>query len=220
MIRPHGHKRSAAIGNANIDFCYRKTGLTRYEVDTQTFKDCMMTRGYHWLSAGTVPDPPDVKSTDDSFIDPDTWMSCRDVGGRRALCAAAGHRSLSKSARPQLHAHRKSLRFARTCRVSESAATGDRGRHCKRGAFLPNGFSPVQRGRPGPWRLRLVQPIAGADEVVRRGEIAGGVRNHPVPSIVSSARFHRPHQAQLKRVAAVFSQHANPAEISGTAGAR
>jgi hypothetical protein len=40
MIRPHGHKRSAAIGKANIDFCYRKTGLTRYEVDTQAFKDC------------------------------------------------------------------------------------------------------------------------------------------------------------------------------------
>jgi hypothetical protein len=42
MIRPHGHKRSAAVGKANIEFCYRKTGLTRYQVDTQAFKDCMM----------------------------------------------------------------------------------------------------------------------------------------------------------------------------------
>jgi hypothetical protein len=48
MIRPHGHKRSAAVGNANIELWYRKTGLTRYEVDTQAFKDCMMTRGYRW----------------------------------------------------------------------------------------------------------------------------------------------------------------------------
>jgi hypothetical protein len=85
MIRPHGHKRSAAIGNANIEFCYRKTGLTRYEVDTQAFKDCMMTRGYRWVSTTTASDPPEAKPADDSFIDPDTGMSCRDVGGG-ALC--------------------------------------------------------------------------------------------------------------------------------------
>ena len=85
MIRPHGHKRSAAIDKANIDFCYRKTGLTRYQVDTQPFKDCMMTRGYRWVSTTAEPDPPAAKSTDDSFIDPDTGMSCRDVGGG-ALC--------------------------------------------------------------------------------------------------------------------------------------
>jgi hypothetical protein len=56
MVRLNGHKRSAAIGNANIEFCYRKTGLTRYEVDTQAFKDCMMTRGYRWVSTTVQPD--------------------------------------------------------------------------------------------------------------------------------------------------------------------
>lgn len=84
-IRPHGHKRSAAIGKINIDFCYRKTGLTRYQVDTQAFKDCMMTRGYRWLSTTAEPVPSEAKSADDSFIDPDTGMSCRDIGGG-ALC--------------------------------------------------------------------------------------------------------------------------------------
>jgi hypothetical protein len=85
MIRPHGHKRSAAIGKANIDFCYRKTELTQYQVDTQPFKDCMMTRGYRWISTTAQPDPPQPKSANDGFIDPDTGMSCRDVGGG-ALC--------------------------------------------------------------------------------------------------------------------------------------
>jgi hypothetical protein len=79
-IRPHGHKRSDAVGNANLDFCYRKTGQSRYEADTQAFKDCMKTRGDAWTSTKEVQDPPSRRH-EDTFIDPDTGMSCQNVGG-------------------------------------------------------------------------------------------------------------------------------------------
>src|SRR6202022_4588319 len=78
-----------------------------------------------------------------------------------------------------------------------------------------NGFTPIQRTGPGPWILRLVEPIATPDKVVGGGEIVGGIRNDATPSIVSRTRFQRAHQAQLKGVAAVLFQHADTAEISG-----
>ena len=68
--------------------------------------------------------------------------------------------------------------------------------------------------------MRLVEPIAGPDKVVGGGEIVGGIRNDATPSIVPRTRFQRAHQAQLKGVAAVFSQHADPAKISGVDRAR
>lgn len=83
-IRPHGHKRSDAVGNASLDFCYRKTGASRYEADTPAFKDCMSTRGYRWVSSKQVRDPPSKR--DDTFIDPDTGMSCQNVGGA-SICS-------------------------------------------------------------------------------------------------------------------------------------
>jgi hypothetical protein len=79
MIRPNGHKRSDAVGNAALNLCYRKTGLSRYEADTQPIKDCMMTQGYQWVSTKQVQDP--LSKSDDTFIDPHTGMSCRNVGG-------------------------------------------------------------------------------------------------------------------------------------------
>jgi hypothetical protein len=79
IIRPNGHKRSDAVGDAALNLCYRRTGLSRYEADTQTFKDCMLTQGYQWVSTKQVSVPP--PKNDDSFIDSDTGMSCRNVGG-------------------------------------------------------------------------------------------------------------------------------------------
>jgi hypothetical protein len=80
IIRPHGHKRSDAIGNSSLDFCYRQTGESRYGADTEVFKSCMLTRGYRWVSTRWVQDPP-RRAQDDTFIDPDTGMSCQNVGG-------------------------------------------------------------------------------------------------------------------------------------------
>jgi hypothetical protein len=79
-IRPHGHKRSDAVYNSALDFCYSQTGLSRDDADTQAFKDCMKGRGFRWLSTRVVRDPPS-RQKDDTFIDPDTGMSCRNIGG-------------------------------------------------------------------------------------------------------------------------------------------
>ena len=65
---------------AAFSVCYGQTGLSRGEADTQAFKDCMMGRGFRWLSTKLVQDAPS-RQKDDTFIDPDTGMSCRNVGG-------------------------------------------------------------------------------------------------------------------------------------------
>jgi hypothetical protein len=79
-IRPHGHPRSSAVYNSALGLCYGQTGIARDAADTPEFKDCMKGRGYRWLSTKLVPDAPDRRQ-DDSFIDPDTGMSCRNIGG-------------------------------------------------------------------------------------------------------------------------------------------
>lgn len=44
-------------------------------------------------------------------------------------------------------------------------------------------FSPIQRIRPRPRASRLIQPVAGTDEIVGGNDIFGRVRHHPAPSI-------------------------------------
>jgi hypothetical protein len=80
LIRPHGQPRSQAVYDSALEACYAQTGLAREAADSQTFKVCMKDFGYRWLSTKLVQDPPG-RQTDDSFIDPDTGMSCRNFGG-------------------------------------------------------------------------------------------------------------------------------------------
>jgi hypothetical protein len=80
MVRPHGHKRSQMVYDADLNTCYDQTGQSRETASTPGFKTCMKSRGYRWISTRLVRDPPD-KARDDSFIDPDTGMSCRNIGG-------------------------------------------------------------------------------------------------------------------------------------------
>jgi hypothetical protein len=84
----------------------------------------MMTRGYRWVSTTVQPDPPEAKSADDSFIDPDTGMSCHDVGGGALCVPPQGTVHYQKSARPQLHAYRNRLGLLEPVEVIESATTG------------------------------------------------------------------------------------------------
>jgi hypothetical protein len=56
LVRPHGHKRSAAVYQADLDACYRQVGSIRDFPDTPTFKACMLGRGYRWMSI--TQDPP------------------------------------------------------------------------------------------------------------------------------------------------------------------
>ena len=87
-------------------------------------------------------------------------------------------------------------------------------------AVSPDRLAPIQRVRPRPWILRPVQPIAGPNEVVGGGKIVRCIRHDAAPSIAPCARFQRAHQPQLQSVAAMPSQHADPAEISRVEGAR
>jgi hypothetical protein len=57
LIRPHGQPRSDAVFNGNLDACYATTGASRYRSDSPAFKNCMLGRGYRWLSVQQVPEP-------------------------------------------------------------------------------------------------------------------------------------------------------------------
>lgn len=58
-IRPHGHPRSDAIYNANLNACYKSSGESRTAVyDTPAFKQCMLTRGYRFEFTKVVQDAP------------------------------------------------------------------------------------------------------------------------------------------------------------------
>src|SRR5271170_8363837 len=83
LIRPHGQPRSAAIHQADIDFCYDQTGLDRAAAATPALKKCMLGRGYLWQSTRLVRTAPE--SIDDTYIDPDAGLSCRNTGGV-AIC--------------------------------------------------------------------------------------------------------------------------------------
>ncbi len=60
LIRPHGKPRSDAVYQQAMNFCYDQTGADRNEADPPAFKQCMLTRGYKWLSTRLVPDQPDA----------------------------------------------------------------------------------------------------------------------------------------------------------------
>jgi hypothetical protein len=60
LIRPHGHPRSDAIHQADLDYCYSQTGTMRAFADTPAFKQCMLTRGYRWQTTRVLGDSPGV----------------------------------------------------------------------------------------------------------------------------------------------------------------
>jgi hypothetical protein len=86
--------------------------------------------------------------------------------------------------------------------------------------FPSTTMTPPFDGQPRPWILRLIQAVASADKIVRRGDIIGGVRDQAAPSVVASPKFHRAHHAQLQTMAAVSPRHADARKIAGTMGAR
>ena len=57
LVRPHGHKRSDAVSRAALDACYAATGASRFRAATPAFKQCMLGRGYRWISVQYPPEP-------------------------------------------------------------------------------------------------------------------------------------------------------------------
>jgi hypothetical protein len=58
LVRPNGKPRSDAIFDADLNFCYRQTGDSRYRLgDSSAFKQCMLRRKWRWQSSRIVRSP-------------------------------------------------------------------------------------------------------------------------------------------------------------------
>ena len=58
LVRPNGQPRSDAVFNADLNFCYRQTGDSRYGLgDTPAFKQCMLGRKWRWELVRIVRSP-------------------------------------------------------------------------------------------------------------------------------------------------------------------
>jgi hypothetical protein len=94
-IRPHGHPRSDAVYNANLNACYSSSGESRTAVyDTPAFKQCMLTRGYRFEFTKVVQDPPSATSKSAaqwSYSGPSITISIGGGGDNEAADTAAGN---------------------------------------------------------------------------------------------------------------------------------
>jgi len=50
LVRPHGHPRSDAVFEADLNACYAQTGASRTQRDTPAFRTCMLGRRWRWQS--------------------------------------------------------------------------------------------------------------------------------------------------------------------------
>ena len=91
-IRPHGHPRSVAVYNANVNACYSSSGESRMAVyDTPAFKQCMLSRGYRFEYTKVVQDPPSATSrsvAQQSYSGPSVTISIGGGGDDAANTAA------------------------------------------------------------------------------------------------------------------------------------
>ena len=84
VLRPNGHARSLSAKLADGRSC--GASGSRFSGDVTAFKQCMRAHG--WVVDHYTPDPkPRVRAgqSPSTYIDPDTGMSCRNVGGI-AIC--------------------------------------------------------------------------------------------------------------------------------------
>jgi hypothetical protein len=66
-IRPHGHKRPDAVGEANIRLCDERAGVQNGSV-SPAYKRCMRELGYRYVSRRLIR-APEQDSPDDSSSD-------------------------------------------------------------------------------------------------------------------------------------------------------
>jgi len=73
-IRPHGHKRPDAVGEASIQLCNERLGVQYLEASA-AYKRCMREQGYRYVSKRLVRTPEPLQPDDDSSpvsVDVDT----------------------------------------------------------------------------------------------------------------------------------------------------
>jgi hypothetical protein len=85
LVRPNGQPRSDAIFNADLDFCYRQTGASRYRQDTPAFQQCMLGRKWQWQSVRITrrPSPGGSLNIDSPSPDPPpapSYQDCLNAG--------------------------------------------------------------------------------------------------------------------------------------------
>ncbi len=92
-IRPHGHPRSEAIYNANVNACYSSSGESRMAVyDTPAFKQFMLSRGYRFEFTKVVQDAPSAATrsvAQRSYGGPSVTISIGGGGDDEAASTAA-----------------------------------------------------------------------------------------------------------------------------------
>jgi hypothetical protein len=103
-IRPHGHPRSVAVYNANLNACYSSSGESRTAVyDTPAFKQCMLKRGYRFEFTKVVQDPPSATSrpvAQWSYSGPSITISIGGGGDNEAADTAAGNNDWAAQQEP------------------------------------------------------------------------------------------------------------------------
>jgi hypothetical protein len=103
-IHPHGHPRSDAVYNANVNACYSSSGESRMAVyDTPAFKQCMLLRGYRFEYTKVVQDPPSATSrslVQKSYSGPSVTISIGG-GGDDEDAANAAAEAADEAARQQ-----------------------------------------------------------------------------------------------------------------------
>ncbi len=57
LVRPNGHARDDATFEADLNFCYGQSGVSRYRQDTPAFKQCMLGRKWRWQSVRITRNP-------------------------------------------------------------------------------------------------------------------------------------------------------------------
>jgi hypothetical protein len=68
-IRPHGHKRPDAVGEANIRLCDERAGV-QYGSVSPAYKRCMRELGYRYVSRRLVRTPEPLQDAPDDDSSP------------------------------------------------------------------------------------------------------------------------------------------------------
>ena len=103
ILRPHGQARSMSAKLADGRSC--GASGTSFSGDVKKFEQCMRAHG--WVVDRYVPDSKTRVATgkrSSTYIDPDTGMSCRNVGGV-AICVPRIRRASPPSSLSQSTAH-------------------------------------------------------------------------------------------------------------------
>jgi hypothetical protein len=85
LVRPNGQPRDDATFEADLGFCYKQTGASRYRQDTPAFKQCMLARKWRWETVRITRSPSSGGSPNFDSPSPDSppapsYQDCLNAG--------------------------------------------------------------------------------------------------------------------------------------------